>query len=95
MPCVYSHNYFGTKYHVLVSIYAGDGTVSVSHGGIEMGQGLNTKVAQVVAKELGIGVDMIRVKPTNNVVGPNNSVTGGSMGSEFCSLVKKNLRTLV
>lgn len=49
--------------------------------------GLNTKVAQVVAKELGISVDMIKIKPTDNFVGPNNSVTGGSMGSECCASV--------
>eukprot|EP00095_Tigriopus_kingsejongensis_P005797 maker-scaffold88_size394946-snap-gene-2.26 protein:Tk05797 transcript:maker-scaffold88_size394946-snap-gene-2.26-mRNA-1 annotation:"hypothetical protein DAPPUDRAFT_313254" len=85
VPVRYRHNYFGTKYHVHISIYAGDGTVAVSHGGIEMGQGINTKVAQVVARELDIPVDLIKVKPTCNLIAPNNSVTGGSMGSECCA----------
>ncbi len=84
MPIRYLHNYFGMAYSVLVSIYEDDGTVAVSVGGIEMGQGLNTKVAQTVAKTLGISVDMVRFRPSNNLVAPNDSITGGSFGSEGC-----------
>ena len=52
-----------------------------------MGQGINTKVAQVVAKELGVDLDMVRVKPSNNFANVNGSVTGGGMGSECnCSV---------
>ena len=61
--------------------------MAVSHGAIEMGQGVNTKVCQVVARELGISMDMIRIKPTNSFANANGSVTGGSMGSECnCSV---------
>lgn len=87
IPVRYMHNYFGTRYHVHISVYADDGTIAVSHGGIEMGQGINTKVAQVIAKELDVPLDIIRIKSTSNLIGPNNSVTGGSMGSECCASV--------
>ncbi|XP_043236080.1 indole-3-acetaldehyde oxidase-like isoform X1 [Amphibalanus amphitrite] len=75
-----------SKMVTLVSIYDKDGSVAVSHGGVEMGQGLNTKVAQVCAKELGIPLSTISVKPNNTLVNPNGFVTGGSVGSEMCSL---------
>ncbi|KAK2708805.1 hypothetical protein QYM36_014429, partial [Artemia franciscana] len=70
------------KYNVIVSIYRNDGTVAIAHGGIEVGQGINTKVAQVAAKELGISVDMISVKPTNSLTNPNSAPTGGSTTSD-------------
>merc|ERR1719300_680610 len=49
-----------------------------------MGQGLNTKVQQTVAKELGVEMEMIKIKPTEGLISPNNSNTGGSWGSEIC-----------
>ena len=44
----------------LVNVFT-DGSVQVNHGGTEMGQGLYVKVAQVVAEELGVGIDRVRV----------------------------------
>nr|BCT26317.1 aldehyde oxidase [Euura sp. 'Pontania] len=84
VPMKYPFMYFG-QFNALVSIYAHDGTVAISHGGIECGQGINTKVAQVAAYILGIDVDMISVKPTNSLTSPNNSTTGGSVTSESCA----------
>ena len=66
----------------LISVCGGDGSVSVSHNGIEMGQGINTKVAQCVAFELGIDMSMVKVKPVTNLTNPNGAITGGSAGSE-------------
>lgn len=45
------------------------------------------QVAQVAAHTLGIDLDMINVKPSNNMAAPNNSVTGGSLTSESCAHV--------
>lgn len=72
-------------YGVQVAIYEHDGTVAVSHGGIEMGQGINTKVAQVVAYKLGIPLEMVIVKKSDTMVGANSQVTGGSFGSDLCA----------
>ena len=47
-----------------------------------MGQGLNTKVVQVVAYELGIDVSMVKIKPVRTITNPNGFSTGGSVGSE-------------
>lgn len=81
--------YFGFAYPVLVSIYHIDGTVAITHGGIEMGQGVNTKAIQVAAHTLGLPITMIKVKPTNSLTGPNSVVTGGSITSELVAYVNK------
>ncbi|XP_064601061.1 xanthine dehydrogenase-like [Liolophura sinensis] len=71
-----------SSYNALVNIYAGDGSVTVTHAGIENGQGINTKVAQVCAYELGIPLDSVKVLPTNSSANANTAVTGGSTTSE-------------
>ncbi|RZF35328.1 hypothetical protein LSTR_LSTR003768 [Laodelphax striatellus] len=73
-------------YNSAISIYELDGTVAISHGGIEVGQGINTKVAQVAAYTLGIDIKLIKIYPTNTFVSPNNVWTGNSQTSEaVCS----------
>uniref|UniRef100_A0A4Y0BMF0 FAD-binding PCMH-type domain-containing protein n=1 Tax=Anopheles funestus TaxID=62324 RepID=A0A4Y0BMF0_ANOFN len=81
VPMKYPVNYFGTL-HALVSIYHTDGTVAITHGGIEMGQGINTRAAQVAAKIFGIPVEKIAIKPTNNLTAPNDFCTQASITSE-------------
>ena len=66
----------------LVHIYT-DGSVLVNHGGTEMGQGLNTKVAQVVAAELGISLHHVRCTATDTSKVPNTSATAASTGSDL------------
>ena len=85
VPMRYDHHigdWVGLKFHCVVSVFGGDGSVSVAHGGIEMGQGLNTKVVQVVAYELGIDVSLVKIKPVRTITNPNGFSTGGSVGSE-------------
>lgn len=66
----------------LVWVYI-DGSVSVSTGGVEMGQELSTKVAIVVAKVLGIPVHQIRVESSNSQRIGNASPTAASTGSDI------------
>ncbi len=66
----------------LVHIYQ-DGSVSVNHGGTEMGQGLNTKMAQVAADGLGIAVSQVRVTGTDTQKVPNASATAASSGADI------------
>ncbi|XP_011334533.1 indole-3-acetaldehyde oxidase isoform X2 [Ooceraea biroi] len=89
VPMQYLLMHFG-PHNAVVSICGRDGTVCVTHGGIECGQGLNTKVAQVAAYTLGISLDLIAVKASNNLMTPNNMVTGGSVVSELCSYATMN-----
>jgi len=66
----------------LVHVYT-DGSVLVNHGGTEMGQGLNTKVAQVVAHELGISLAQVRAAATDTSKVANTSATAASTGSDL------------
>lgn len=67
---------------VLLNIYR-DGSIHLNHGGTEMGQGLNTKIAQLVAEELGIGLDRVRLTATATDKVPNASPTAGSLGADL------------
>lgn len=73
----------------LVHVYR-DGTVIVNHGGTEMGQGLNTKVAQVVAHELGVSLEKIRVTATDTSKVPNTSPTAASTGTDLNGRAAQN-----
>ena len=66
----------------LVHVYL-DGSVLVNHGGTEMGQGLNTKVAQVVAHELGLPLQAVRCTATDTQKVANTSATAASTGSDL------------
>jgi len=66
----------------LVHVYT-DGSVQVNHGGTEMGQGLNTKVAQIVADELGIPFERVRATASDTSKVPNASATAASSGTDL------------
>ncbi|MFD2273187.1 molybdopterin cofactor-binding domain-containing protein [Undibacterium arcticum] len=66
----------------LVHVYT-DGSVLVNHGGTEMGQGINTKVCQVVAHELGISLEMVRATATDTSKVANTSATAASTGADL------------
>ena len=66
----------------LVHIYR-DGSVHLNHGGTEMGQGLYTKVAQVVAQEFQVDIERVRITATTTGKVPNTSATAASSGSDI------------
>ncbi|KPJ90009.1 MAG: aldehyde oxidase [Gemmatimonas sp. SG8_17] len=66
----------------LIHVYT-DGSVHLNHGGTEMGQGLFTNVAQIVAEELQIDVQNIKITATNTGKVPNTSATAASSGTDL------------
>ena len=66
----------------LVHVYV-DGSILVNHGGTEMGQGINTKVMQVVAHELGVELARVRATATNTSKVSNTSATAASTGADL------------
>lgn len=77
---------FNTKFlnqaNALVNVYL-DGTVQVSTGATEMGQGVNTKIRQVVADELGVPIDRVMVMITSTEKNNNTSATAASSGADL------------
>lgn len=66
----------------LIHIYT-DGSIQLNHGGCEMGQGLHTKIAQVVAEAFSVGLDRIKVTKTTTEKVPNTSATAASSGTDL------------
>jgi xanthine dehydrogenase large subunit len=66
----------------LVHVY-NDGSVMLNHGGTEMGQGLHTKVMQVVANVFGLPISAVRVSATDTSKVPNTSATAASSGTDL------------
>jgi xanthine dehydrogenase large subunit len=82
----------------LVHLYR-DGSIALNHGGTEMGQGLFIKVAQVVAEEFGVGLDMVKITATSTGKVPNTGPTAASAGTDLnaqaavaaCRAIKERL----
>jgi xanthine dehydrogenase/oxidase len=66
-----------------VVAYANDGSVLVSHGGVEMGQGIQTKMAQIAAETLDIPIELIKMADTDTNVISDASATAASTGSDL------------
>jgi xanthine dehydrogenase large subunit len=73
----------------LIHIYT-DGSIHLNHGGTEMGQGLNTKVAQIVAEVLQVDISRIQITATNTDKVPNTSPTAASSGTDLNGMAAKN-----
>ncbi|WP_425399304.1 xanthine dehydrogenase molybdopterin binding subunit [Aeoliella sp.] len=94
---------FTTKFlnqaNALVNVYM-DGTVQVSTGGTEMGQGLNTKLKQIVADEFGLSIDRVQLMTTSTEKNINTSPTAASAGADLngaaavnaCKKIKHRMR---
>jgi len=66
----------------LVHVYT-DGSVAVSTGAVEMGQGVNTKIAQVAAKVFGLPIEKVRLHSTNTLRIANTSPTAASAAADL------------
>jgi xanthine dehydrogenase/oxidase len=86
IPILYGSGYnavFLEQGGALIEVYDQDGTVIVRQGGVDMGQGLNTKVTQITAEALNIPVSFIKIGETDIRVVPNPISTGASTGSAY------------
>ena len=73
----------------LIHIYS-DGSIQLNHGGTEMGQGLHTKVAQVVADAFQVDITRIKITQTTTDKVPNTSATAASSGTDLNAMAALN-----
>lgn len=73
----------------LLNVYT-DGSVQLNHGGTEMGQGLYIKVAQIIAEEFGLPLDLIQITATSTAKVPNTSPTAASSGADLNGMAAQN-----
>ncbi|WP_343504549.1 xanthine dehydrogenase molybdopterin binding subunit [Alloyangia pacifica] len=84
-PVKFGISFTATHYNqagALIHVYS-DGSIHLNHGGTEMGQGLNTKVAQVVADAFQVDFERIKITRTTTEKVPNTSATAASSGSDL------------
>lgn len=73
----------------LVHVYT-DGSIQANHGGTEMGQGLHTKISQIVANEFGVSIDAVDITSTRTDKVPNTSPTAASSGTDLNGKAAQN-----
>ncbi|KPP84282.1 MAG: xanthine dehydrogenase, molybdopterin binding subunit [Rhodobacteraceae bacterium HLUCCO07] len=84
-PVKFGISFTATWYNqagALVHVYS-DGSIMLNHGGTEMGQGLNIKVAQVVAEAFQVDIERVKITRTTTEKVPNTSATAASSGSDL------------
>jgi nicotinate dehydrogenase subunit B len=68
-----------------------DGTVEVTPGKVEIGQGILTALVQIVADELDVGLEHVRLLPANTSRSPNEAVTAGSLSVHDCGMALRHV----
>ncbi|KAM9249001.1 LOW QUALITY PROTEIN: aldehyde oxidase 2-like [Dugong dugon] len=105
IPMKFSVGFAATSYHqaaALVHIYT-DGSVLVTHGGNELGQGIHTKMLQVASRELKIPMSYMHICETSTATVPNTIATAASIGSDVngkavqnaCQILLKRLEPIM
>lgn len=88
--------------NALINIHA-DGTIQVSTGAVEMGQGVNSRIAAIVAEQFGVSLGCVRVMPTSTEKNANTSPTAASSGTDIngaaarkaCLAIRKRFAALI
>jgi xanthine dehydrogenase large subunit len=88
--------------NALINVHL-DGTIQFSTGATEMGQGVNTKIQQIIAHAFGLPPESIQAMPTSTEKNHNTSPTAASSGSDInggaalkaCEQIKDRLRIIL